>query len=958
MLINNEEHSDLCVGIDLGTTNSVLATVNIKPNGDIVSKVVDLPRAVDLYNSASGQAKLSSQKKPLLPSCVYYNEKHNFEPLVGDFAKMQYPNRPHLVAKSIKSQMGKALAEGLSEDIPDKTPAEVSARILKHMIKEAGKIYRQNIEDAVITVPANFDSVMCKATRDAASIAGIKVLNSDGSERPVLLSEPNAVIYDLINQVQNGEISNHIIDLNSEKFVMVFDLGGGTLDITMHRIKRREDCPDVLKVDEIATNRYTLLGGDDFDEAIAKVMFEHYLNQYSRHPEIVASLRKQEKSIMPQMLNYAEQLKIDISERYRDGEEAGDSGFGWDDDEDSEETFDVGGNMGGIGYAYDDSFTKESVEAILNPFMGSDLSFNDYHNADNISDSRNIIYPILDVLKKSADKLQTEPKVDAVIVNGGMSKFYMVIDRLKAFFGLDPIVALDPDQAVARGAAVYHYYLHRYAEKMQEDMRLLHDEGEVAQNKEAQAVKPSSSSDQLLGTAVHSAVTKETVKPKLDKGIDFGNTILNDALYLGARNGAVQLIVPSGAELPYQSEMIRGLQLMPKMEEIAIPIKRRGTGSSYITIASGRVKLAKSYSNGCYVSILVKMSTNKVITMEMYLSSDLEGQNVLEWQKAELLVGEYEVANKNKIVAPSGTSLNAVNELHSLRQKCDQLLGEKSSFYRKIAYDDISSQVTAIAGAGNKADFAAPMLNMLENCRNVELAIRLFRLARAHSNYWTDKDRAKLAKICIDQLYSEFAGFSTYGLKRNANFQAIYALAHCGSDAQVLKLNYIRDNKIYRPYCLYAFGLRQLEAEWVLEQFEKDAAVKNLGKIGVSAHALGLAVRRGTGKRVENVNMDKVVNALCKTIEHNYDVSDNYSGIIVSCIIALGYACDQRYTDNTVSEKSVVKARELLLRLNMLYSSSVATQFTKSIGIAEKLMNGMILSAEEEQFLLKKIEID
>ena len=116
MLINNEEHSDLCVGIDLGTTNSVLATVNIKPNGDIVSKVVDLPRAVDLYNSASGQAKLSSQKKPLLPSCVYYNEKHNFEPLVGDFAKMQYPNRPHLVAKSIKSQMGNALAEGLSEE--------------------------------------------------------------------------------------------------------------------------------------------------------------------------------------------------------------------------------------------------------------------------------------------------------------------------------------------------------------------------------------------------------------------------------------------------------------------------------------------------------------------------------------------------------------------------------------------------------------------------------------------------------------------------------------------------------------------------------------------------------------------------------------------------------------------------------------------------------------------------
>ncbi len=296
MLINNEEHNDLCVGIDLGTTNSVLATVNLKANGDIVSKVVDLPRAVDVYNSAAGKARLNTQKKPLLPSCVYYREEHSYEPLVGDFAKNQYALRPHLVAKSIKSQMGSAYAEGLADEIMDKTPAQVSARILQHMLREASKIYRTEIKDAVITVPANFDSVMCQATRDAAALAGIQVTNKDGSERPVLLSEPNAVIYNLINQVQNGEISNHIIDLNSEKNVLVFDLGGGTLDITMHKIKRREDCPDVLKVDEIATNRYTLLGGDDFDRAIADVMFEHYQKQYSTSPMVVRKLQ-QEKNI-------------------------------------------------------------------------------------------------------------------------------------------------------------------------------------------------------------------------------------------------------------------------------------------------------------------------------------------------------------------------------------------------------------------------------------------------------------------------------------------------------------------------------------------------------------------------------------------------------------------------------------------------------------------------------------
>ena len=454
MLINNEEHNDLCVGIDLGTTNSVLATVNLKANGDIVSKVVDLPRAVDVYNSAAGKARLNMQKQPLLPSCVYYREERGYEPLVGDFAKNQYALRPHLVAKSIKSQMGSAHAEGLADEIMDKTPAQVSARILQHMLREASKIYRTEIKDAVITVPANFDSVMCQATRDAAALAGIQITNKDGSERPVLLSEPNAVIYDLINQVQNGEISNHIIDLNSEKNVLVFDLGGGTLDITMHKIKRREDCPDVLKVDEIATNRYTLLGGDDFDRAIADVMFEHYQKQYSTSPMVVRKLQQEKKAIMPQLLNYAEELKLELSERQRaDSGYAADDDFIWYDEE-----FPVGGNMGGIGYAYDDSFTQEDVEKILQPFMGQSLQFADYKKIDSLQDTKNIIYPILDVLQKSAAKLAGEVKVDAVIVNGGMSKFYMVINRLREFFGLEPIVALDPDQAVARGAAVYHYY--------------------------------------------------------------------------------------------------------------------------------------------------------------------------------------------------------------------------------------------------------------------------------------------------------------------------------------------------------------------------------------------------------------------------------------------------------------------------------------------------------------------
>ena len=126
IIINGESHNDLCVGIDLGTTNSVISIINQKSNGELVSKVVDIPRAINRMNSSSGKNRLETQKRNILPSCVYYNDENNYQPIVGDFAKDQFALRPHLVAKSIKSHMGEEYAQGLSENIPDKTPSEIS----------------------------------------------------------------------------------------------------------------------------------------------------------------------------------------------------------------------------------------------------------------------------------------------------------------------------------------------------------------------------------------------------------------------------------------------------------------------------------------------------------------------------------------------------------------------------------------------------------------------------------------------------------------------------------------------------------------------------------------------------------------------------------------------------------------------------------------------------------------
>ena len=785
---------------------------------------------------------------------------------------------------------------------------------------------------------------MCQATRDAAALAGIQVTNKDGSERPVLLSEPNAVIYDLINQVQNGEISNHIIDLNSEKNVLVFDLGGGTLDITMHKIKRREDCPDVLKVDEIATNRYTLLGGDDFDQAIADVMFEHYQKQYSTSPMVVRKLQQEKKAIMPQLLNYAEELKLELSERRQaESSYAADDSFGWDDEEDAEEFF-VGGNMGGIGYAYDDSFTQEDVEKILQPFMGQSLQFADYKKIDSLQDTKNIIYPILDVLQKSAAKLGDEVKVDAVIVNGGMSKFYMVINRLREFFGLEPIVALDPDQAVARGAAVYHYYLHKYAQQMQEDMRMV--------GADAPALQP------LPGKAAAPKAAAAAVQQRA--AIEWGKNILNDSLYLGMRDGAVQELVAGGTDLPYQSDYIKGFQLLPDKAEIAIPIKRRTFGDTYQTIGNGHLKLKHGYKDGAYVAIRVLMGSNKVLSMEMLLSSDVDMHQILEQKTAEIVIGGDNPdapATKLKFNPPAGTKLNVHNELHGLQTLCERKYTAKGNAQKDVI-NKLSQRTSSIAAAGNKAEFARPLLEMLCYTNNDELRLRLFTIARKHAAYWTEQQRQSLARECLNQLQGVLQGFPCYGLKINVNIQAIYTLGCCGSKEQVAKVQPLAAENRYYTASLYALGKSRVAGSFVQEVFQRDAYCEsNKCNLQVTAHALGMALRLEDGGRAAGLDVDKAVEDLCFIINNRTVLDVNYSSEIVCCLIALAYTCDQRFGGNTVSAASMELARQTLANLNRNYSTEVMMRLAKAAGVAYKMLDGESLSEDEEEFLLKKLEI-
>ena len=148
-------------------------------------------------------------------------------------------------------------------------------------------------------------------------------------------------------------------------------------------------------------------------------------------------------------------------------------------------------------------------------------------------------------------------------------------DRLKEFFGFEPIVALDPDQAVARGAAVYHYYLHKY-EQLQDDMRMVGAGAELSNLYESQ--RRGDGSESLNGS-----LSKRVIPPM---AILWGNSILNDSLYLGVKNGAVHKIIPTGTELPFTSKVMTGFKIEPRQTMVAVPIKSKNLDGSYRIIAN------------------------------------------------------------------------------------------------------------------------------------------------------------------------------------------------------------------------------------------------------------------------------------------------------------------------------------------------------------------------------------
>ncbi|MEO8559554.1 MAG: Hsp70 family protein, partial [Rhodospirillales bacterium] len=235
----HDQERGIAVGIDLGTTNSVVA----------VSRDNDPHALRDLKGRA------------MIPSVVAYGAG---EPVVGEAARALLLERPQAVVSSIKRLMGrgaadlKALSGALPyEVVPGSTdgmvqlkvegqvlsPVEISAEILRACKARAEAALGQSVDQAVITVPAYFDDAARTATRDAARLAGLLVLR--------LVNEPTAAAL------------AYGLDKGAEGIYAIYDLGGGTFDFSLLRLEK-----GVFQV--LATGGDAALGGDDFDHAIAE----------------------------------------------------------------------------------------------------------------------------------------------------------------------------------------------------------------------------------------------------------------------------------------------------------------------------------------------------------------------------------------------------------------------------------------------------------------------------------------------------------------------------------------------------------------------------------------------------------------------------------------------------------------------------------------------------------------
>jgi len=347
--------NEIIIGIDLGTTNSEVAIVE---NGQVVV--------------------IEDNNKKILPSFVGIDDQGDI--MVGESARNQYLVYPERTVKSIKRLMGQDIQVDLAGHAY--APQEISAIILKRLKAIAEQYVDQPVTKAVITVPAYFSDAQRQATREAGEIAGLEVVR--------MINEPTAAALAYGgNQVE-------------QKRMLVYDLGGGTFDVSVVNI-------EAGVVEVLSSHGDNHLGGDDFDQQIIEYILDHL------HETQGIDIRHHSKALA-RITRASENAKFVLSDE---------------------------------PYAkIEEEYLLEHEGAAIH--LSLELSRADYE--DMIEDYINATIDAVHIAMKGA-KL-TPADIDEIVLVGGSTRTPCIRERLYNEFSFEPHSEVDPDLCVAMGAAI------------------------------------------------------------------------------------------------------------------------------------------------------------------------------------------------------------------------------------------------------------------------------------------------------------------------------------------------------------------------------------------------------------------------------------------------------------------------------------------------------------------------
>ncbi|MBE6701239.1 MAG: molecular chaperone DnaK [Ruminococcaceae bacterium] len=344
------------IGIDLGTTNSCVA----------------------VFEGGEPSVIPNPEGARTTPSVVAFSKTG--ERLVGQIAKRQAITNPDRTISSIKRDMG--TDRKVTIDSKQYTPQEISAMILQKLKADAESFLGTTVSQAVITVPAYFTDSQRQATKDAGKIAGLEVLR--------IINEPTAAAL------------AYGLDKDSEQKIMVYDLGGGTFDVSILEIS-----DGVFEV--LATAGNNKLGGDDFDERIINWMADSFKAEHG------IDLRL-DKTAHQRLKEAAEKAKIELSGMM---------------------TTDIS-----LPFIAADATGAKNFEATLTRAKFNELT------------SDLVEKTMVPTKQALSDAGLTPSQIDKVLLVGGSSRIPAVQEAVKAFTGKEPFKGINPDECVAIGAAI------------------------------------------------------------------------------------------------------------------------------------------------------------------------------------------------------------------------------------------------------------------------------------------------------------------------------------------------------------------------------------------------------------------------------------------------------------------------------------------------------------------------